>query len=83
MNLNKTLLLAAVAMAITACAKPQIYPHAAEAPAEPAPTGNSEEIGYVNTSYGVITRHSDAANNVACYTVRNGNGGFNISCVKL
>lgn len=90
MNINKILLTMAVAIVVTGC-----QPNGMQQPsnavivetAEPqeAQYGSGEVISIANVPAfnNSVVRHTDATNSVVCYTVRNGNGGYNISCVKL
>lgn len=77
MSLNKHLLLIAIGLAVGLAAG--YTNQARQAAVANPPDTKASENGFSNT----ISRHTDAANNVVCYTTHNGFGGFNISCVKL
>lgn len=86
MNINKILLTMAVAIVITGCQPSGMYQPGNAVivkPAEPqeAQYGSGEVISIADF-HNPVVRHADATNSVVCYTVQNGNGGSNISCVK-
>lgn len=82
MSLNKTLLLIAIGLA-TGCSN-QAHQAALAAERASANSQPPETIGAAAAGYRrAINRSIDEENGVACYTIGNGNGGNNISCVKL
>lgn len=79
MSLNKQLLALAVALALTACAKPQIYPHAAPTPSNLPAAEAVAKAG--EGSYSEIYKYTDESAGVTCYAM-NAYHGPAISCVK-
>lgn len=82
MSLNKILLLMAIGLATGCSSQAQQAAMAAEMAGANSPP--PETIGAAAAGYRrAINRSIDDEHGVACYTIGNGNGGNNISCVKL